>query len=115
MSVLAKDNQDSQKALSKIVAKTWLDEEFNSKFLSNTNVVLEENGLSLPSDVDFKVQENTLVGIQKNSADTSSSAVVYEIPLPCKPAGVMDQQIQSWLKEDGTESTVSSCLDGGCF
>lgn len=109
MTLLAKDSPASQKVLSKILAKTWLDEEFNSQFRSNTNVVLEENGLTLPNDVEFRVNENALVGIQKSAADSQDSNVVYEIPLPSKPTGLTDQPIQSWSSENNSDSSVSLC------
>ncbi len=96
MPLLAKDSPEFQKALSKIVAKTWIDEEFNSQFLSNTKAVLEENGLTLPSGIEFRVNENTLVGTATDTTDSQNSKVVYEIPLPPKPTGLTDQPIQSW-------------------
>lgn len=107
MPLLAKNSLETQKVLSKIVAKTWLDEEFNSQFLSNTNAVLEENGLTLPSSVEFRVNENTLVGTVTDTADSQDGNVVYEIPLPPKPTGLTDQPIQSWTQEN--EFDVSSC------
>jgi hypothetical protein len=109
MPLLTKDNPEAQKALSKIVAKTWLDEGFNSQFLSNTNAVLEENGVTLPSGVEFRVNENTLVGIQKSTVDSQGSNVVYEIPLPTKPAGLTDQPIQSWANGNNSDSPVADC------
>jgi hypothetical protein len=113
MPLLTKDNPEAQKALSKIVAKTWLDEGFYSQFLSNTNVVLEENGLTLPSGVEFRVNENTLVGIQKSTADSQDSNVVYEIPLPTKPTGLTDQPIQSWANGNDSDSSIYIC-EGDC-
>ncbi|NEP00037.1 MAG: hypothetical protein F6K58_15420, partial [Symploca sp. SIO2E9] len=94
MPLLAQDCQESQKALSKIVAKTWLDEDFNSQFLSNTTAVLEENGLSLPSGVEYTVQQNTLLGIKLNNE------VVCEIPLPVQPASLTDIRLQSLVDGD---------------
>jgi hypothetical protein len=75
MRLLAKDSPETQKVLSKIAAKTWLDEEFNSQFLSNTNAVLEENhyspgltgmtlaspGTTAPAKAPFKVSLITSV------------------------------------------------------
>lgn len=113
MQLLAKDSQEFQKVLSKIIAKTWLDEEFNSQFHSNTNAVLEENGLTLPSGVEFRVNENTLVGIQKSTADSQGSNVVYEIPLPTKPTGLTAQPIQSWANSNDSDSSVYNC-EGDC-
>ena len=103
MPLLAKNSIETQKVLSKIVAKTWLDDEFNSQFISNTNTVLAENGLTFPNDVEFRVNENTLVGIQKSVAESQDSNVVYEIPLPTKPTGLTDQPIQSWSNGNNSE------------
>lgn len=103
MQLLAKDSLETKKVLSKIVAKTWLDEEFNSQFLANTNTVLEENGLTLPNDVEFRVNENALVGIPKSAAEGQDSNVVYEIPLPTKPTGLTDQPIQSWSSGNNSD------------
>ena len=115
MALLAKDSPESQKALSKIVAKAWLDEEFNSQFLSNTNAVLEENGITLPSAVEFRVHQNTLVGIHKSTSASQDSNVVYEIPLPTKPTGLTDQPIQSWSNGDNSDYPVSDCDEGSCY
>ncbi|MEQ8959313.1 MAG: hypothetical protein RLP02_15565 [Coleofasciculus sp. C2-GNP5-27] len=105
MSVLVKNNPATQKILSKIVAQTWVDEEFKSQFLSNTNPVLEENGLTIPSGVDFQVSNNTLVGMMTSKVPGQESNVVCEIPLPSKPTGLTDQPIQSWDNGDDPGET----------
>lgn len=110
MQVFSKDSQEFQKVLSKIVAKTWLDEDFNSQFLANTNVVLEENGLPLPSNVEFQVKGNTLVGSSKSASDSSTGKVVYEITLPTKPTDLTDQVLQSWANVDNLEFSTD-CVD----
>jgi len=114
MQLLATDNTESQKVLSKIIAKTWLDEGFKQTFFSNTNTVLEENGLTIPSGVEFSVHENTLVGTQKNSPDSGNGKVVYEIPLPNKPAGLTDEQLQSLASGDNSDTSIAlMCGEGG--
>lgn len=114
MPLLAKDSAESQKVLSKIIAKAWLDEEFNSQFLSNTKAVLEGNGLTLPSGVEFRVHENTLIGTLTNKAASQDSNVVYEIPLPSKPTGLTDQPIQSQANGNGSDYPVSGYEEGDC-
>jgi hypothetical protein len=109
MQLLTKDNPEAQKTLSKIVAKTWLDEEFKSKFIANPNAVLEENGLTVPSGVEFKVNDTTLVGTLTNKLPGQEGNVVYEIPLPHKPEGLADQSIQSWTNEENSDYPVSDC------
>lgn len=114
MTLLTKDSQESQKVLSKIIAKVWLDENFKSQFLSNTNMVLEENGLEIPSNVEFKVQENTLVGVLKITEDSQGNNVVYEIPLPSKPTGLTDQPIQSWPSGNNSNAPIFDYEEGDC-
>jgi hypothetical protein len=114
MALLTKDNPEAQKTLSKIVAKTWLDEQFKSQFLSNTNAVLEENGLTLPSDVEFRVSDNTLVGTLTNQVPDRESNVVYEIPLPNKPEELTDQPLQSWTNGNNSDYPVSDYEEGDC-
>lgn len=114
MPLLAKDSPESQKLLYKIIAKTWLDEEFKSQFLSNTNAVLEENGLTLPSGVEFKVNAKTLVGIRNSTADSPDGNVVCEIPLPNKPTGLIARPIQSWANKNDSDLPdyeVGSCIN----
>ncbi|GAB4176873.1 MAG: hypothetical protein Fur006_08170 [Coleofasciculaceae cyanobacterium] len=114
MQLLAKDSQEVQKVLSKIVAKTWLDDGLKEQFLTNTNAVLEENGLTLPSGVEFRVNENTLVGIQKSTADSQDSNVVYEISLPTKPTELTDRPIQSWSNGNNSDSSDADYEEGDC-
>jgi hypothetical protein len=114
MSVLVKNNPTTQKILSKIIAQTWVDEEFKSQFLSNTKPVLEENGLTVPSGVEFEVINNTLVGTMTNKVPGQDGNVVCEIPLPSKPMGLTDQPIQSWTNGNNFDSPVSDCEEGDC-
>ncbi|NEP00034.1 MAG: hypothetical protein F6K58_15405 [Symploca sp. SIO2E9] len=103
MHSFSKNSQEFQKVLSKIVAKTWIDETFKSQFLTNTNLVLEENGLPLPSGVEFQVNGNTLVGSSKSASNSSTGRVVYEIPLPTKPTGLTEHVLQSQASVDNPE------------
>lgn len=112
--LLVQNCPDVLKALSKIVAKTWLDEEFNSKFLSNTNAALEENGITLPEGVEFTVHENTLLGTITSTDDGSGSNVVYEIPLPSKPEGLADENIPSWIDEYNAAIDISATYRACC-
>ncbi len=111
MTLLLQDRSEAQKALSQVIAKTWLDEEFNERFLSNTNEVLAENGLTIPSDVEFSIRENTLVGILKSISDSTEGKVVYEIPLPTKSTGIADQPIHAWNTQNDSISAVYSSND----
>lgn len=51
--------EDQKKIYGKIVAKAWADEEFKARLLSDTMVVLKENGVDTPDGVEIKIIEDT--------------------------------------------------------
>ena len=104
MAVLASSEKETQKVLSKIIAKAWLDEVFKNNLIDNPVAVLGKNGLTVPGVVEFKLEGNTLVG-------TNSGEVVYELPLSDKPEGLTDQAIHSWVNAN-SESVCSDCDEG---
>lgn len=102
--MLRDDWKDFQKAVSRLVARAWLDDEFRQRFISDPAAVLAENGLTLPSDVQVRVNQETSVdSITTLSANTDSD-VLYEIPLPPKPPELADMQHRSW--SDGIDTQV---------
>ena len=107
MPTLLVDSQDVQKTLSKLVAQAWLDEEFKKRLISDTVTVLEENGLTLPSGVQVRVNENTALWDLTSAGVTTNSNGVYEIPLPAKPTRLTDQQLQSWAKQDNLNTFIA--------
>ncbi len=111
MPLLTKDSQESQKAVSKLVARAWLDEVFKERFISEPTAILKENGLTLPSNVEVRVNEQTLGETLTSTSASPNSNLVYEITLPPKPASLIDQQIQSWANGDGCERLT----DDVCF
>ncbi|HBE58994.1 MAG TPA: hypothetical protein DEG17_20000 [Cyanobacteria bacterium UBA11149] len=111
MAQLLQDRIADEKAISKLIAKTWLDEEFKTKFIANTNEALEENGVVVPSGVQFIFRDNTLVGIRETIADSSNDEVVYEITLPNKPTEITDRPICSWSPLSNSISGFSDFND----
>lgn len=103
MLLLTKDCPESQKALSKLIAKTWLDEGFKERFISETVAVLRENGLTLPNDVTVRVNENSSEESLISADANINSNQVYEISLPSKPTELIDSEIQSWSNIDDPE------------
>jgi len=53
------DREEFQKAYGKVVAKAWADANFKEKLLADPKTVLEENGVPIPEDVEYRVVENT--------------------------------------------------------
>ncbi|MFP4121597.1 MAG: hypothetical protein ACLFWI_11500, partial [Coleofasciculus sp.] len=82
-----------------------------------TNPVLEENGLTIPSGVEFQVINNTLVGMMTTKVPGQDGNVVCEIPLPSKPMGLTDQAVQRWTNEQNSKDPVADCdgEDSVCY
>jgi len=53
------DREQFQKAYAKIVARAWADEGFRARLLTETTMVLKENGIDVPAGLEFKVVEST--------------------------------------------------------
>jgi intein-encoded DNA endonuclease-like protein len=51
--------KEHRKNMAKVIAKAWSDESFKRKFLSDPKEVLEENGITLPAELEVKVIEQT--------------------------------------------------------
>jgi hypothetical protein len=51
--------EEFQKAYGKVVAKAWGDDDFKEKLLADPMMVLKENGVVIPEDVELRVVENT--------------------------------------------------------
>jgi hypothetical protein len=114
MQPLLADRQESQKILSKLVAQSWLDEEFKQRFVSHPVAVLEENGITLPTGVEVRVNENPAPEALQSQELIADSNGVYEIPLPAKPTELVNEQIQSW-PDKNRDLVASACTDGFCY
>jgi hypothetical protein len=110
MAVLANDSQEVQKALSKLIAKTWLDEGLKQRLLSDPVAVLEENDLTVPGGVQVRVKEAASVESLTATTATLDCDNVYNILLPFKPAELEDTRIQSWAAGSDLEFQAPSCI-----
>ena len=83
--------------LSKIVAKTWIDEEFSNRFINEPTVVLREAGMAL--------SDTAKVIVNQGQANTSvlttaeGGMTVYQVNLPSKPESLTNEQISAWAKK----------------
>jgi hypothetical protein len=108
--MLRDDWKDFQKAVSRLVARAWLDDEFRQRFISDPAAVLTENGLTLPSGVQVRVNQEISVGSITTLSANPDSDLLYEIPLPPKPPELTDTQIRSWSDGDDIEMAVVGTL-----
>ena len=82
--------------VSKLVAKAWLDSDFCDCFIADPAGTLQEAGLVLEDFVEVQINQNP------NAVPTlragEGGTVVYEIPLPPKPATLTDEEISDWAE-----------------
>lgn len=95
--------------LSQIVAKTWIDEAFCTRFINEPTVVLREAGMILSDTAKVIVNRG-----QANSSVLTTAEgemTVYQINLPSKPQSLTDEQMSAWAKEtmDSGSSYYGSC------
>ncbi|HBL14045.1 MAG TPA: hypothetical protein DD379_22165 [Cyanobacteria bacterium UBA11162] len=108
--MLRDDWKEYQKAVSRLIARAWLDEEFKRRLIADPATVLAENQLTVPSGVQVRVNENASVGSIVGLGEGVNSDAVYEIPLPAKPEDLTDEQIRSWSEGGDTEIRIAACI-----
>lgn len=92
---LTKNVQELEIAVSKLVAQSWIDDEFRNRLISNPMEVLKEAGLA--------IGEFVQVIVNQGSTDTpvllGANGTTLEINLPAKPSNFSDEQIGTWSKK----------------
>ncbi|MDJ0690897.1 MAG: hypothetical protein QNJ41_20605 [Xenococcaceae cyanobacterium MO_188.B32] len=99
-----------ESTLSRIVAKTWIDEDFCKRFISEPTVVLREAGMALNDTARVIVNQGQANTSVLTTAD--GGITVYQINLPSKPENLTDEQMSAWAKD--TMDTGSSYLGCSC-
>ncbi|MFH0976010.1 MAG: NHLP leader peptide family RiPP precursor [Spirochaetota bacterium] len=75
--------KENRRKMAKVISKAWSSESFKEKLISNPRMVLAENGITVPADVELKVVEQT-------------EKLMY-IVIPFRPE---DAEGGSWMTED---------------
>lgn len=96
--------------VSQIVAKTWIDEEFCTRFINEPTVVLREAGMILSDTAKVIVNQGQVNSSMVTNAEGGTT--VYQINLPSKPKSLTDEQMSAWAKE--TMDTGSSYYGSSC-
>ena len=103
--------QEMAKAISKVVAKAWLDEGFKNLLMQDAKNILEKEGISFPTGTHVKVDQRVF-SWKIEPIDPTSEVAAITIPLPPKPAGVSDQELTDWVA--GASSQYPCCLPNSC-
>jgi hypothetical protein len=93
---LTQNWQELEATLSKIIAKTWIDEQFRQQFISKPADILREAGVVIDDFVKVIVKQNAnnVPVLQAGNGGT-----VYEINLPSKPENLEEEELSVLMQE----------------
>jgi hypothetical protein len=74
-------NEDQEKKLQQLIARTWADDSFKQKLLADPAAILATEGLPVPAGITMKVMENT-------------DKVCYLV-IPAKPTDLSESDLES--------------------
>jgi hypothetical protein len=80
-------------AVSKLVAKAWMDDEFRKRFISEPTEILREAGIFIEDCVKIVVNQGSSNAPVLQGAD---GMTIYQINLPSKPSELNDEQLSAW-------------------
>lgn len=88
--------QTWETSVSKLIAKTWLDDELLQNFVTDPAGILREAGLLSAEVEEVKVFKKLTGG---SVLEVVEDGITYQIALPAKPADLSDEHIRSWAEE----------------
>ncbi len=69
--------RQNKEGVTKAIARSWVDEAFRARLLSNPKIALEEVGVTVPQDFIMRIMED-------------SCPNTLTLTLPCKPEGLLE-------------------------
>ncbi|HEC85380.1 MAG: hypothetical protein DRR08_10880 [Candidatus Parabeggiatoa sp. nov. 2] len=110
--------QETLKVMAKAIAKGWLDDDFKTQLLRNTQKTFEQEGVELPEGVTIEIEEveegisTSCWIIKPKSNSLSSNKAVITIQLPPKPADIRHEDLTQWV--EGKTAQQPRCLPNCC-
>ena len=101
-----------ERTLSKLIARSWIDEEFHQRFFSDPAAILREAGLKMEEFVQVEVIEKLSQPVLR-LAGAEGGTVSYEIPL-AKPAALADEHLKASMGNDDAIPFTLFCWGGSC-
>ncbi|MFB2918220.1 hypothetical protein [Aerosakkonema funiforme] len=98
-----------EREVSKLIARTWLDEEFYDRLVNDPVGTLREAGLVLEDFVQVEINRDPNAFPVLRGAE--GGVVIYELPLPPKPPQLDDETLRAWVEgsSDVVPMTVKVC------
>ena len=98
--VLLDSPKTLERTVSKLLARSWVDESFARRFLSETAAILKEAGIDIKEFEAVKVVQSVTGETTLQLTGAEEGAVSYEIPLPAKPADLTDELLDNFISEN---------------
>jgi len=92
------DIKTLKRTVSQLLARSWMDLEFQKRFFSEPAAMLREAGLKLEEFVQVEVMEKLSQPVLRLAGAAGGTAM--EIPLPAKPAALTDEQLPAGIGND---------------
>jgi len=100
-----------ERIVSKLIARSWIDNSFQKRFFSAPSATLREAGLKLEEFVEVEVIEKLSQPVLR-LAGAEGGTVSYEIPLPAKPAELSDELLKGSIGKDSALGTGMLLFSG---
>jgi hypothetical protein len=85
-----------EREVSKLIAKAWMNEELYERLAQDPAGTLAEAGLILEDFVTVEINRNPNAVPVLRAGENGK--VIYELPLPAKPASVSDSELRAWVE-----------------
>ncbi len=87
----------------KLIARSWLDEEFRQKFIADPVATLEETGLQVPHWWQVKVDPQAFSWKVEQSSEDPTKAL-FQIPLMPRPSYVSDEELRQFVEQESGQA-----------
>ena len=101
--------------LGQLVAKAWLDPEFEISYVKNPKEALKTVGLSVGDNVEIQIDRSAFTWsvIAPIEKDGGKNVAILSLPMPPRPNGVTDEDLHQM--ERGTYNFQNLCITCACL
>jgi hypothetical protein len=95
--------------VSQLIARAWLDSEFQERLIADPKATLEGEGIEIPEGLQVTIDRSTIDW----SIGSRAGDVVWTIPLPPRPADISEEQLSAWARGDFSQQNIT-CVNACC-
>ncbi len=95
--------------VSQIIARAWLDSEFQARLIADPRATLEREGIEIPEGLQVTIDRSTIDW----SIGSRAGDVVWTIPLPPRPTDISEEQLSVWASGDFSQGDIT-CVNICC-